>query len=82
MAQKQIWEELTRPGSVTRTVKLADPISVAVGQTAEEVLIIVLLILFCDGLGVGLHESAAKASRVRFNDDGKEPARRWLDAAQ
>ena len=74
--------ELTRSGCVARAVKFVAPIPIAVGHAAEEVLIDVLFILLFDGEGVSLYQPAAKASRVRFSDNGEEPSRRGLYAAQ
>ena len=35
-----------------------------------------------DGLGISLHQPTAKAARIRFSNDGKEPPRGRLYAAQ
>ena len=74
--------ELTWSGRVARAVKFVDPIPIAVGHSAEEMLVDVLFILLFDGEGVSLYQPAAKASRVRFSDNGKEASRRRLNAAQ
>ena len=73
-AMSEVSSELAGPGGIARTDKLVDLITIAVGP-----------MLFSFGLDSGdisLHQSAAKASRVRFSDDGKEPSRRRLYAAQ
>ena len=41
-----------------------------------------LLSFLLDGADVSLHEPTAKASRVGFSDDGKEPTCGGLYAAQ
>ena len=74
--------ELTWSGLVARAIKFVDPISIAVGHTAEEVLVDVLFIFMSNGQGVSFDQPAAKPSGVRFSDNGKEPSRRRLDAAQ
>jgi len=74
--------EFAWPRCVARAVKFVDPITIAVGHSAEEMLVGVLFILLFDGEGVSLYQPAANASRVRFSDNGEEPPRRGLYAAQ
>ena len=69
-------------GIVAGAVKLVDPITMTVGHTTEEVRVYMLLSFCVDGTDVSLHEPAAEASRVRFCDNGKEPTRGGLYAAQ
>ena len=76
------WAELTWSGHVARAIKFVNPISKAVGHTVEEVLVNVLFIEMSNGRDVSFDQPAAKASRVRFSDNGKEPSRRRLNAAQ
>ena len=69
-------------GEVAWAEVFIDPISRPIVPATPRMWQDEVTLVAVDGLGVGLHEAAAEAARVRFSNDGKEPPRGRLYAAQ
>ena len=69
-------------GEVAWAEVFIDPISKPIVPATPRVWQDEVTLVAVDGLGERLHEATAEAARVRFSNDGKEPPRGRLYAAQ
>jgi len=77
-----LYSDLACTGGTAKAEGFFDPIFVALRYSAPDARHDVTTSDEFEGLRVSLHEPSAEAPWIGFNDDGKEPTRRGLYAAQ